>query len=211
MLENATQETEIKSDSNSSEYDEKLKQENLFRFNIKQDHNCQFAALSKLMFKRDNMKEMIRTKICGQILRDRDYYLDMFPKKEKLDKYLENGWSYGCNSTFWGDELTLQAAADVYKNVLYVLRFDNEGILKYTTYKCKDRDISNLPYFFLFREGEKNYYPLVRKLPSYTESSAESPDPKEAPPAEEPEHFPNDYDALNVDYAKNDSFDSGPI
>tara|TARA_B100002052_G_scaffold134536_1_gene123590 strand:- start:208 stop:3987 length:3780 start_codon:yes stop_codon:yes gene_type:complete len=202
----ATDEIEIKSES-----DEKLKQLNLLKINIKQDHDCQFAALSQQMYRDDTEQIQIRANICGEIIRNQKVYSKLYPSKD-LNKYLDG---YDCDLNFWGDELTLQAAADYYKKIISVIFFDDKDEVYHVDYTPTDIDpesFTSLPQIYLLRENKKNYYPIVRikNDDSYEEDNdTVSYDPEKGSIESQPD-FPNE-NVFTMNFPHTNLYNAGPL
>jgi len=213
----ATNKIEIKSES-----DEKLKKQNLLKFNIKQDHNCQFAALSQQIYRDDTAQIQIRGNICGEIIRNQKVYSELYPSKD-LNKYFTNNndAGYDCDINIWGDELTLNAAANFYKKVIYVLYFDDkDDVHRYDSYIPIDIDpeyFTSLPHIYLLRENKNNYYPIVRieNNDSYEEDNdTVSYDHEKGSTESQLDDYLDwrpDDDVFTKEFPHTNSYDAGPL
>lgn len=211
----ATNKIEIKSES-----DEKLKKQNLLKFNIKQDHNCQFAALSQQIYDDDTAQIQIRGDICGEIIRNQKVYSELYPSKD-LNKYFTNNndAGYDCDINIWGDELTLKAAANFYKKVICVLYFDDKDEVYHKDYipiDIKAESFTSLPYIYLLRENKNNYYPIVRieNNDSYKEdNNIVSYNPEEGSIESEIDYLDwrQDEDVFTKEFPHTNSYSAGPL
>lgn len=211
----ATDKIEVKSES-----DEKLKKENLLKFNIKQDQNCQFAALSQQIYGDDTAQIQIRGDICGEIIRNQKFYSELYPSKD-LNKYFTNNndAGYDCDINIWGDNLTLRAAANFYNRIICVLYFDDKGEIFHKDYIPTDIDaeyFTSLEKIYLLRENKNNYYPIIRieNNDSYKEDNdTVSYNPEEGSIESQIDYLDwrPDEDVFTKEFPHTNSYDAGPL
>ena len=99
---------------------------------VEGDGNCQFRALAHQIYSNEEKHSVIRKQVYLQLLNNKNYYCNFVDSNyedyinniyQGPDQQDENNFYRG-----WGDHITLQAAADVYRIRINVIMRDESGM-----------------------------------------------------------------------------------
>eukprot|EP00003_Mantamonas_plastica_P024738 TRINITY_DN4675_c0_g4_i1.p1 TRINITY_DN4675_c0_g4~~TRINITY_DN4675_c0_g4_i1.p1 ORF type:complete len:316 (+),score=91.47 TRINITY_DN4675_c0_g4_i1:96-1043(+) len=102
---------------------DRLASHGLEQVGISGDGNCQFAAIAHQMTGDDKQHLEIRSQVVSHIANNRSKYINFVPNDVGFDRYVEIMSAEGT----WGDNLTLQAAADAFGIPIMIITSANDS------------------------------------------------------------------------------------
>lgn len=111
---------------------ERLKKCGFIVKNIKGDGNCQFASLSFQLYGDPHLHRHIRQQVCKQLAQNSALYDCFVCYDNRIPNYDEYCKKMTCLNE-WGDNITLQAAADVFQiKILLITSFVDQPLIEIT-------------------------------------------------------------------------------
>jgi hypothetical protein len=130
----------------------KMLEEGYIIRNVKGDGSCQFRAVAHELLGNENRHDFIRAEVINYLKKNSYDFHEPIIKCNNGKVYLVNNWDEYLmimkKPTSWGDNVTLQAVADVFKHQIMVIRSDGKSNTIKPTYldwieEMNDDDIIN--------------------------------------------------------------------
>lgn len=108
----------------------KMLEEGYIMRNVKGDGSCQFRAVAHELFGTENQHNYVRSEVINYLECNNYEFHEPVVRCNK-QVYKVNNWNEYLmimkNPTSWGDNVTLQAVADVFKHQIIIIRSDGES------------------------------------------------------------------------------------